>query len=131
MTGSIRVAVVIAAFASIVGDRCMSAIVDAPQRLSGDSAATLRAEIARADSLRVIVTLQVGAVKDRSDAIPIVQKQVLEALEGTSHTVVLVFRSAPIITLVVGRDALEVLLSHPAVTSITIDRERAPSDSAK
>jgi hypothetical protein len=102
--------------------------VPALAQMSESKASELRAEIAEGGTLRVIVTVStVEASGDSPAAARSRQEQVLRALEGMEHQVVFVFPSTPLLALVVGRDALEVLLSHPLVTSITVDRPRAPA----
>lgn len=98
-------------------------------QVSAAQASELRAEIVRTESLRVIVTVSIPGVQaGESGAAPKAsQQQVLRALEGTEHQVVFVFPSTPVLALIVGPGALGVLLSHPLVTSITIDRPRKPS----
>ena len=105
--------------------------LQASAQMSGSKASELRAEIARASTLRVIVTVSIDeAGGDSPAAVQARQQQLLGALKGVEHQVVFVFPSTPLVALVVGRDALEVLLSQPLVTSIMVDRPRAPAATA-
>jgi hypothetical protein len=91
-------------------------------------ASQLRTEIAQAKSLRVIVGLATDHQRgDAGVAARQSQEELLTALQGTEHTIVLVFASSPLLALIVGSDALDVLLSHPSVTSIMLDRARRPT----
>ena len=100
-------------------------------QISESKASELRTEIAQRATLRVIVTVSSAEVSgDSPAAVRPQQERVLRALQGMEHQVVFVFPSTPLLALVVGRDALEVLLSHPLVTSIMVDRPRAPAASA-
>jgi hypothetical protein len=105
--------------------------VAASVQISQDKATELRAELARTGSLRVIVTLSVDDRVNASAAARLSQEELLHALEGTEHQVVLVFPSTPLVALIAGADALEVLISHPLVASIMVDSARAPAATAR
>ena len=85
-------------------------------------ASELCAELAETGSLRVIVGFALDAAE--TGALASAQKQLIGALAETEHTVVLAFPASPLLALIVGPDALEVLLSHRFVKSIMVDRPR-------
>ena len=100
----------------------------ASAQVTESQASALRAEMARTDALRVIVTVSTKPEDgEPSAAAKSSQQQLLRALAGAEHRVVFVFPSTPLVALTVGPDALDVLLSHPSVTSIMVDRPRKPS----
>jgi hypothetical protein len=106
-------------------------VVPAIAQIPQGTASELRAEIAHTRSLRVIVTVATdGQLGEPSAAAQLSQKQLLATLQGTEHEVVLVFPSTPLVALIVGPEALDVLLSHPSVTSVMVDRPRIPSTAA-
>ena len=100
-------------------------------QVTESKAGELRAEIARTGSLRVIITVATNAqAVEPSAAVTSSQQQLLRALQGTKHQVVFVFPSTPLVALIVGPDALDVLLSNSLVTSIMVDQPRTPSTAA-
>jgi hypothetical protein len=107
---------------------CAIVSCSAPAQIRENQARELRAEIASTGSLRVIVTLRADEQEPPSDAaIRSKQKQLLAALDGTAHQVVYLFPSTPMAALVVGPDALNVLLSSPLIVNIMTDAPRGPA----
>lgn len=95
------------------------------QTSAAPGSAELRSQIERTGSLRVIVTLVTEGQEPASvEIIRSTQERLLAALQGTEHSVLYVYHSAPLLALVVGRDGLDVLLSSPLVRSITPDAPR-------
>jgi hypothetical protein len=106
----------------------LSAAPPASAQINDTQVAELRDAMTHVGSLRLIVTVSTEQWSgDQPAAAKANQQEVLRALTGTEHQVALVFPSTPLIALVVGRDALDVLIRHPLVTSIMIDQPRGPS----
>jgi hypothetical protein len=96
------------------------------------SASELQDEIKRAGSARVIVELAVD-LQGPADAaaIRVVQDRLLASLAATEHTIVFRFPSTALVALIIGPDALKVLLSSPLVKSIMRDAPRTPASAAQ
>jgi hypothetical protein len=91
-------------------------------------ALALRREIEQRGSLRVIVAVTVtGDAASAAENVRAAQDRVLQALRGTRHEVIHLYRSIPQLVLAVEPDALDVLLSSEWVRSVVPDSpEPAP-----